>query len=105
MELFNFEGDFILSIVEEIYLTIEIASLVVVLFSSISKSSFYLALKEKFIKGSSLSKRNYVKTKNLLPKSIENPNFAATGEIIVIKDVEFDIHCLEINFNGYSSTL
>lgn len=46
-----------------------------------------------------------MKTKNLLPKSIENPNFAATGEIIVIKDVEFDIHCLEINFNGYFSTL
>ena len=51
--------------------------------------------------GSFLSKKNQVTIKNLLPKGKEFSHLNTCGEITLKKDVDFDVLCFDINFDGY----
>ena len=46
-----------------------------------------------------LAKKKRVKIKNLLPKEENMPK--ASGEIVLRKDMDFDILCFDINIDGF----
>ena len=56
---------------------------------------------EEFVMGSFLSKKKWVKIKNLLLKGKEFSHLNTCGEIILRKDVDLDVLCFGINFDGY----
>lgn len=51
--------------------------------------------------GSIRSKREKVKIKNLLPRGNEFSHLNAKSKITLKRDIDFDILCFEINFQGY----
>ena len=85
---FNIEGDLILSNIKQVNSFYKTCLGCEMLYFFILKNYSTVKKLEEFVMGSFLSKKNWVKIKNLLLKGKEFSHLNTCGEIILRKDVD-----------------